>query len=215
MRGVLVVVAAFALVTALLAWSRWLAGRRRAALGQLTLAVVASAVVATAWPLTAHVAHYERRYADQPVAELFFQRTGANRYRATLTRLPAGRMQVVELVGDQWRLDVAALEWSAGAERLGATPRFRIERLASRLAAGAAAGDPVGSEHELGPAGGPLPWLAGVGSWRDAPLLVVQRLQSPWQPLADGARFDVRLTSHDTLEIEPLNPAASDSLADR
>jgi len=215
MRAVLFVVAAFALVTALLAWSRWLAGRRRAAVGHLTLAVAAAAVAAASWPLTTYLAGYEPHLGSQPVAEVYFQRSGVNRYRATVTRLPSGRMQVVELVGDQWRLGVETLEWSAGAERLGARPRFRIERLASRLAATTDADEPTQSEYDLDGASRPLPWLAGLGAWRNSPLLSARRLESPWQPLADGARFDVGLTGRDVLAVEPVNTAAGDSLAAR
>ena len=215
MQAVLVVVAVFALLTTLLAWSRWLAGRRRAALGHLALSVVAAAVVATAWPLTTHLAGYLPRRGNQPVAELFIQRTGVNRYRATVTRLPTGRMQVVELVGDQWRLGVEALEWSEAAGRLGAQSRFRVEGLASRLATTAAGDEPTPSEHHLGGTAHPLPWLAGLGTWRDAPLLTVRRLQSSWHPLADGARFDVLLQGRDALAVEPVNPAASESLPAR
>lgn len=215
MRAVLVVVAAFALVTALLAWSRWLAGRRRAALGHLALALAAATVVATCWPLTTYLAGYEVQLGNQPVAEVHFQRTGVNRYRATVTRLPTGRMQVVELVGDQWRLDVEMLEWSEDAGRLGAAPRFRVERLASRLAAEAADHEPTTIEHHLGGTSRPLPWLAGVGSWNEAPLLTARRAESPWQPLADGARFDVRLAGSGALAVDPVNSAAADSLPTR
>jgi len=215
MRAVLIVVAAFALVTALLAWSRWLAGRRPAALGHLALAVVAAAVVATAWPLTSHLAASLPRIDNQPLAELYFQRTGVNRYRATVTRLPTGQMQVVELVGDQWRLSVETLEWSEGASRLGARPRVQVERLASRLAAEATGDEPTPSEHDLAGTSPPLPWLAGLGTWRDAPLLTARRVESPWQPLADGARFDVRLAGRDALAVDPVNTAAGDSLAAR
>lgn len=215
LRAVLIVVAGFAVVTALLAWSRWLAGRRRAALGHLALSAVAAVVVAAAWPLTTRLADYLPRLGNQPVAEVFFQRTGVNRYRATVTRLPTGQMQVVELVGDQWQLGVEALEWSETAGRLGARPRFRVERLASRLATADPGDQPAQSEHDLGGATGPLPWLARFGSWRDAPLLTARSLQSPWRPLADGARFDVVLPSRDALAVEPVNAAASESLAAR
>jgi hypothetical protein len=215
MGAVLVVVAAFGLVTALLAWTRWLAGRRRAALGHLALAAFAAAVVTTSWPLTTYLAAYEPHLRNQPVAELHFQRRGVNRYQATVTRLPGGRMQVVELVGDQWRLGVETLEWSEDADRLGARPRFRVERLASRLAATAEGDQPTKSEHDLRGASRPPPWLAGLGAWRDAPLLTARRLESSWQPLADGARFDVRVADRDVLAVEPVNAAAGESLAAR
>jgi len=50
-RPVLVVLAGFAIVVALLAWSRWLARRRWAAAGHLLLATSLGVTVGLGWPL--------------------------------------------------------------------------------------------------------------------------------------------------------------------
>jgi hypothetical protein len=211
MRPVLLVVAACAVIAALLAWSRWLAGRRWAAAGHLLLAGAATTIVAGGWPLVAYLAAYDGWAAELPVAELFFEQTGASRFRATLTRMPSGRMQVFELAGDQWRLDLRTLQWSERATQFGPQSRYRIERLASRQAE---SGQPV-SVHELAVAGSPVPLLGRLGGTRGTPLLEARDRAGPWQPMASGARFQVRLTAAGAIETEARNEAASDSLASR
>jgi hypothetical protein len=211
MSPVFAVIAGFAMLAALLAWSRWLARRRWAALGHLLLAVVATIVVVQGWPLATYLETYERRGAEQRVAELYFERTGPNRYRAAITRLPSGRMQVVELVGDEWRIELRALDVSRRASQLGLEPRYRIERLASQPSSGAAGTVTAGGSHALAASADP-PWLAGFGARIGAPLTATRDLQGPWQPLAHGARFGVHLAADDAIEVDPLNAAAADSV---
>jgi len=215
MRPVLVVIAAFALITTLLALGRWLAGHRWAAAGHAALACTAAAVVFGGWPLSTYLNTYETLVDESPVAELSFDQLGSHRYRATLTRLPSGRMQVVELAGDQWRLDVSTLDWMEGASQLGLEPRYRIDRLASRLADSVEPTAPSEVTHDLAESSISRPMVADLGTWRGAPLLTTRELPGPWQPMAHGARFDLQLTSGGRVEVDPLNPAASDSVASR
>jgi hypothetical protein len=213
--------AAFAIVALLLAWSRWLAGRRWSAAGHLLAATVAGFVVATALPLSQYLAHFQSRLGNLPVVELFFERIAPSRYRVTLTHLPSGRMQVVDLAGDQWRLDVDAPRWAAWTAPLGFEPRYRIERLASRTAATAgteAAGTPSDTDiavRTLAADPGPPPWLAGLGTRRGDRLLAAHQIQGGWQPMVPGGRFAVRLADQRELAVEPINAAASDAFAAR
>ena len=215
MRPVLVVIAGFAVAALLLAWSRWLVGRRWAAAGNLALALVLGVAVTLGWPLAAYLDTYEVRRVERPLAEIFLERLGPDRYRVALTRLPSGRMQVVELVGDQWRLDLRTLNWSERATRFGPQPRQRIEALASRQAQSVPAGVPQGVTHDLNRDADNVPWLARVGTRGGPPLTATRDLTGPWQPMAHGARFDVRLTADGTVVVDPLNAAAGDSLATR
>lgn len=218
MRPVLVILAAFAVVTLLLAWSRWLAGRRWAASGQLLLAIAASVVVAVALPLTRYLAHYETQLDNLPLAELFFERIAPSRYRVKLTHLPSGRMQVVDLPGDQWRLDIDAPRWATWSAPLGLEPRYRIERLSSRPAGSAgedASGAADATSRTLAAATGPPPWLAGLGAGRGEPLLAPRVIHGQWQPMVPGGRLAVRLTNAGHLVVDPVNAPASDALAAR
>lgn len=215
MQPVLGILAGFVLLALLLAWSRWLAGRRWASAGHLLLAGMLGAVTALGWPIAGFLESYEVRVAERPVAELLFERVSANRYRVALTRLPSGRMQVVELVGDEWRLDLRTLDWSGRAAHFGAEPRYRIEALASRPGPATVPSVPVGVTHDLGPREEHVPWLATIGTRGGQPVLTILDLAGPWQPMAGGARFDVRLTAAHTVQVDPLNAAARDSVAAR
>jgi hypothetical protein len=110
-RPLLVTLAGFAVLSVLLAWSRWLGGRRWASLGHGLLAAALLATVLAVQPLASLLGRHEVLVPSRPVAELFFERIGPGRYRAALTRLPGGRMQVMDLSGDEWRIDLSLLEW--------------------------------------------------------------------------------------------------------
>ena len=195
MSGPLLVVAGFAILAALLAWARWLAGRRWAAAGHLVMAAGAASLVAATWPVVRHLSDYDQAERGQAVAELYFERTGARRYQALLTRLPSGRTQVFDLAGDEWRLDVRSLEWSPRAGDLGLRPLYRLERLASRAIASAtdAAGalPPLG--FALGAPRGHDPWSRERPGPAWSAAARATTLESPWQPMGDGRRFEVRL----------------------
>jgi hypothetical protein len=214
-RPVLVVLGAFAIIVALLAWSRWLAGRRWAAAGHVLLAVLLGTTAALGWPMDRYLATYEVRVPERPVAELFFERIGPARYRVAVTRVPGGRMQVVELAGDEWRLDLTLLDWSDGAQQLGAQPRYRLEAVVSRPVPAATAGLTAGVTARLTGVDEPTPWLAELGTGRGTPLIATRPLAGPWLPMSQGARFDVRTTADGAVEVDPLNVAAGDALAAR
>jgi hypothetical protein len=201
MSASLLVLAGFALVTALLAWSRWLAGRRWAAAGNLLLAVAATGLLGTAWPVVRNLKSYQPIRPNQAVAEVFFEQVGARRYRARLTRLPSGRMQVFELEGDEWRLDARSLDWTPRAAALGLQPIYQLEVLEARTAA--AAGAPVGpsSRFTLHEAQGTDLWSRlGAGSrWSVAADAL--SLPGSWQPMAHRQRFHVRLDGANALAV--------------
>jgi hypothetical protein len=188
--GLLLVLAGFAIVAALIGWSRWLAGRRAAAAGHVLLSAAAATTVALAWPVERHLATYERLVPGQEIAEVFVEQAGARRYRVTLTRLPSGRMQVLELGGTQWRLELRALQWTGRAAQLGLAPRQRIERIAARDAA-----EPPGrvQTFELGrPAGSDL-WDQVRSGTRGAGFAEALLLEGPWMALGDGQRYVLRV----------------------
>lgn len=215
MRPVLATLAGFAFLAALLAWGRWLGGRRGAALGHLLLAAALAAVTVLGWPLSRYLDGYDLRRHESPVAEVFFERVGPGRFRVAVTRLPGGRMQVVDLAGDQWRIELQVLDWADAAAHLGAVARYRIVGLTSRPAAEQAPGLPIGTAVVLDERRPTAPGIAALSAGGGRPLLAARALSSPWAPMADGARVEVRLTADDRIEVGPLNGAAEDNLAAR
>jgi hypothetical protein len=215
LQAALVVITGFAFLAALLAWSRGLAGRRWAAAGHLLLAALLGPTVLLGWPFVRYLETFEAGVPELAVAEVFFERVGPGRYRVAVTHLPAGRIQVVELAGDEWRLDLSVLDWSDRAIRLGSTPRHRIEAILSRPGPAEATGLPLGITARLAATEVSAPWLAGLGASRGTPLTATRPVTSPWLPMAHGARFDVRRGATGLAEVEPLNVAAEDALAAR
>ena len=175
----------------------------------------AGVTVALGWPLARYVGTYEVRVPERPMAEVFFERIGPSRFRAAVTRVPAGRMQVVELSGDEWRLDLTVLDWADSAVHLGSQPRYRIEAVVSRPAPAMASGLALGVTARLTRGDAQAPWLADLGASRGRQLVATRPLSGPWLPMADGARFDVRMTADGAVAVDALNASAADSLADR
>lgn len=212
MRPVLVVLAGFALVALLLGWTRWLSDRRWAAAGNLAVGLGAAGLTAWLWPLGLHLETYEPHRPGQSIADLFLEQTGSNQFRASLTRFPSGRMQVFELVGTQWRIEARTLAWIGRAAGAGIAPSHRLERLSSRAGGAPEGADLAQTTYSLAEDRGTDLWARAQQGpvWDRA--LEAGLAASPWRPLANGARFEIRLGPVG-LEANPLNGAASASLA--
>ena len=210
MRGVALVLAAFALVALLLAWSRWLARRRRAAIGHVVLAVVTGWSALMLWSVLGSLESYERAMPGQPIAELYVEQTGSQRYRGTLTRLPAGRVQVFELSGDEWRLEARTLEWRGWAAELGIGSLYRLERFLTRARPGVSAeGDPAApgtSRFQLASDSGEDLWAKARTRPAWGRHVEGGHADGPWRPLADKALYSVWLTGP-ALRVEAAGEA--------
>ena len=203
MSATLLVLAGFSLVAALLAWSRWLAGRRWAAAGNLALAIAAALVVAAGWSVSRDLATLQPLRPNQPVAELFFEQVGAQRFRATLTRLPSGRMQVFELQGDEWRLNARGVAWTPRVAALGLEPLYQIELLEARraLAGDESAGPPT--PFTLSDARRSDLWSRFAAGSRWSAAATALTVAGPWQPMAHRQRQVVRLDGDTALAVAP------------
>jgi hypothetical protein len=223
MRGVIVLCVVFGLLALLVAFSRWLARRHWAAAGNVLIAVLLLALAHRLWPPVLHLQSYQKMPAAAAIAQVQSERTGPRTYRVTLTRLPAGEMQVFEMAAEEWRLDVRTLVWTGRAAGLGLPPSFRLERLSGRFVRTESA-DAASAKAPAGlPASFPLsdPDEAGEDIWAQARTgarwqahVDARHAYGPWRPLADGARFEVRLirpagSAEAVLEAVPANEAAT------
>ncbi len=205
MRGTAVTLACFALVAALLAWSRWLARRRLPSLGHAALAVACAAAAACLWTAADGLASYEPLRSGMAVAEIHFDEAGPGHYRATLVRLPWGRVQVFELDGDSWRIEARTLDWRGLATDLGLQPAYRLERLESGPGAGATGtGSDAGRSYALARDAGVDVWTLVGGHPRWSRYAEARVTAVPWQPMADGARFSIVATA-DGLAARPAS----------
>jgi hypothetical protein len=236
MLGVIALCVAFGLLALLLSLSRWLAHRPWAATGNLAVAVLLLLAAHVLWPPVLHLRTYESMRPKALIAQVHCERTGPSAYRVTLTRLPAGQMQVFEMSGDEWRLDVRTLVWTGRAARLGLPDSFRLDRLSGRYVrtelaaettptpAAAPAAEPartllVPASYALSDeeeAGEDIWAQARTDSgWKDH--VDARHAYGPWRPLADGARYDVAMTrapgqTEAVLEARPANEAAAKAM---
>jgi hypothetical protein len=205
MRAPLLVLAGFAIAAALIAWSRWLSRRRWAAAGNLLLSVAAALVVAVAWPVARNLETYETVVHGQAIASLYVEKTGSSTQRVTLTRLPSGRMQVLELGGDEWRLVVQTLGWTPLPTSLGFRTKYRLESLDSRDSA-ATETAPKSVVMLTEARGFDLRARSAPGSlW--SKLAVPGAYSTPWEPLGDKERFRISFEG-EGLTVERRNEAA-------
>lgn len=208
MLGAAAVLAFFAVVALLLALSRRLAGHRLASAGHLLLAAVTATGAVLLWSLAADFATYRLLHDEQPIAEIYFERTGSRHFRTTLTRLPHGRIQVFELRGDQWRIDARTLSWRNEAGRLGLLPRYRLEQLNARDTSREVGLEESVAGYDLGEDPGPDVWTKSRDASPWARQVDAQLAYGPWRPMANGARFGIRLRG-DALHVEALNEASA------
>jgi hypothetical protein len=189
-----------------------------------------------------HLRTYETLRSKALIAQIHCERTGPSAYRVTLTRLPAGHMQVFEMTGDEWRLDVRTLVWTGRAAQLGLHDRFRLDRLGGRYlrteptpedpgaATPAARAKSTVTDTPAPAALIPASYAlsdedeAGEDIWAQARTdsgwkahVDARHAYSPWRPLADGARFDVAITrvpgqADIVLEARPANEAAAKAM---
>lgn len=209
MRGVAATLACFAFIAVLLAWSRWLARRRLASLGHAALAGACTALAVLLWVVTGDLASFDPIRPGLAIAELRFDEAGPGRYRATLIRLPEGRVQVFEMPGDRWRVEARTIDWLGPVASLGMRPSYRLERLESGAASGPSGSEAAGRSYALADVPGLDVWARVRASRFGSRYAEARTVAAPWQPMAGGAEFTVAVDGGRLL-VEPAGDSAAD-----
>lgn len=207
MRGVAATLAFFALVAVLLAWSRWLARRRLASLGHATMGVACLGLATFLWVVTEGLASFSPMRPGAAIAELRFDDAGPGRYRATLVRLPDGRIQVFEMPGERWRIEARTLEWLGPAASLGMKPSYRMERFESGPAAEPAAPAATQPGYALAEDAGVDLWSHVRGNRLWARYAKAGVLETQWQPMSRSAEFTIA-AANGRLVVEPAESSS-------
>jgi hypothetical protein len=145
-------------------------------------------------------------------------------------------MQVFEMSGDEWRLDVRTLIWTGRAAQLGLPDSFRLDRLSGRYLRTVLADEvaPASSSSAVPASASPPaaePTLAarvpasfalsdedeaGEDIWAQARTesgwkahIDARHAYGPWLPLADGARYEVAIArkAGETAAVLEVRPA--------
>lgn len=130
--AVALVVALFGVLLLALACQRLFRARFLSAGGSAFTGLLLLAIAALTFVVSLNFHTYARLTHEQPVAEIVFETRGPQRYRATLTQMPSGEMQVFILAGDEWQLDARVLKWQGWANLLGLDAQYRLERVSGR-----------------------------------------------------------------------------------
>ena len=204
----------FGLLALLLALSRLAAARGLSAAGHAVLAVLLVGAAVVTGALATDLASYQPREGDRPIAELYFEQVGTRHYRATLTRLPGGRMQVFELEGDAWRVDARTLTFGGWARAIGGRSGYRLDRLVAveqSADARASVSSPSGG-FALDARDGFDLWQTSrrSGRWRE--LVTAGDAQTDELPMTDNSRFELRLDGQ-RIDARPAMEAGADKVA--
>lgn len=185
---------------------RWLTGGTQCLAG---LALLLSAGMALLMALTLHT--YQRLTHENTVAEIAFRQSGPRAFHAILTPTGDATTQSLELRGDEWQLDARVLKWRGYALLVGLDTLYRLDRLSGRYRDVEQERAAPRTVHALAPGTGVDLWTtaraySGWFPWVDAVYG-----NAAYLPMADGARYEVRLGASGLI-ARPLNPAAEEAV---
>jgi hypothetical protein len=201
------VIAVFGLLLVVLACQRLARARFLAAGGSALTGLLLLAVAAAIFIVSLNLHTYARLTYEQPVAEIVFESRGPQRYRATLTQIPTGEMQIFVLAGDEWQLDARVLKWQGWANLLGLDAQYRLERISGRYR-------DIEQERHAARTVYALTRNPGVDLWtlssrypRWLPFVDAVYGSATYLPMADGARYEIKMTQSGLI-ARPVNAAA-------
>lgn len=205
--AVALVVALFGVLLLALACQRLFRARFLSAGGSAFTGLLLLAIAALTFVVSLNFHTYARLTHEQPVAEIVFETRGPQRYRATLTQMPSGEMQVFILAGDEWQLDARVLKWQGWANLLGLDAQYRLERVSGRYRDIEQERHDDRTVYELSKNPGIDLWKLSTQYPRWLPFVDAVYGSATYQPMAQGARYEVRITQSGLI-ARPLNAAA-------
>lgn len=202
------VIAIFGLLLVALACQRLARARFLAAGGTVLGGLLLLAVAAAIFIVSLNLHTYARLTYEQPVAEIVFEQRAPQRYRATLTQIPNGEMQMFMLAGDEWQLDARVLKWKGWANLLGLDAQYRLERVSGRYRDIEQERKDERTVYGLSENPGVDLWVLSTQYPKWLPFVDAVYGSATYLPMADGARYEVKMTQSGLI-ARPVNPAAS------
>ncbi len=199
----------FALVAILFLLSTFRQLRRRRPLratGSLAGSAASGAVGGATLLMAFTYVGYDRLVGEMPVSQIQFAETAPGEYVARL--MIAGQQdRLLELRGDEWQLDARVISWKPPATLLGLDPVYQLERLSGRYTS---VGDELSAPRTVHSLADEKPldiWNFARRYPRLLPGVDAYYGTATYVPMADGARFEVRMT-RTALIARPMNDAA-------
>ncbi|NIR30975.1 MAG: cation/multidrug efflux pump [Gammaproteobacteria bacterium] len=175
------------------------------ALGLLALGGLAAAVA-----FNLHT--YQRLTHEQEVATLAFRERGPAHFQVTVEYPDTRQSKRYALRGEEWQLDARIIKWRGAATLLGLDTLYRVERLSGRYRDVARERSEPRSVFALAPEAGLDLWSAARRYERWLPWVDTTYGSATYLPMADGARYAVRVNQSGLL-ARPANTAARRALA--
>lgn len=205
--AIAIVVAAFGALLLILACQRLMRARFLAAGGSALMGLLLLAGAGLFFIVSLNLHTYARLTYERPVAEIVFESRAPQRYRATLTEMPGGEMQIFMLAGDEWQLDARVLKWKGWANLLGLDAQYRLERVSGRYRDLEQERNDDRTVYGLSENPGVDLWRLSTEHPRWLPFVDAVYGSATYMPMADGARYQVSITQSGLI-ARPLNPAA-------
>jgi hypothetical protein len=205
--AIFIVIAVFGLLLIALACQRLFSRRFIAAGGSAFMGLLLLAIAAVTFVVSLNLHTYARLTHEQPVAEIVFEGRGPQHYRATLTQMPGGEMQMFVLAGDEWQLDARVLKWKGWANLLGLDAQYRLERVGGRYQDIDQERNDERTVYALSENPGVDLWKLSTEYPRWLPFVDAVYGSATYLPMADGARYEVTI-GQSGLIARPINEAA-------
>jgi hypothetical protein len=205
--AIAIVIAAFGALLFILACQRLFRGRFIAAGATMLMSVVMLVVSALMFVVAVNLQTYSRLTYERPIAQIVFEARGPQRYRATLTKIPGGDMQMLVLAGDEWQLDARVLKWKGWANVIGFDSQYRLERVSGRYRDIEQEKHAERTVYGLSDNPGADLWTLSTEYPRWLPFIDAVYGSATYLPMADGARYEVALTQSGLI-ARPVNNAA-------
>jgi hypothetical protein len=205
--AIAIVIAAFGALLFILACQRLFRGRFVSAGATMLMSVLMLVVSALMFVVAVNLQTYSRLAYERPIAQIVFESRGPQRYRATLTRIPGGDMQMLVLAGDEWQLDARVLKWKGWANVIGFDSQYRLERVSGRYRDIEQEKHAERTVYGLSENPGADLWTLSTEYPKWLPFIDAVYGSATYLPMADGARYEVALTQSGLI-ARPVNQAA-------
>jgi len=205
--AVALVIAIFGILLLALSCQRLFRARFLAAGGSALTGLVLLAIAALTFVVSLNLHTYARLTHESPVAEIVFEARAPQRYRATLTGVPSGDMQIFMLAGDEWQLDARVLKWKSWANLFGLDAQYRLERVSGRYRDIEQERTDERTVYSLSENPGVDLWKLSTQYPRWLPFVDAVYGSATYLPMADGARYQISITQSGLI-ARPLNAAA-------
>jgi hypothetical protein len=153
---------------------------------------------------------YERLTREQPALEAQFSRVGDQQFDVALT-YPSGQKQRFALQGDDWQVDARVLKWHGFANVLGFDTAYRLERIGGRYADIDRERVAPRTVYALNPPQRVDTWTLLRRYHQYVPWVDTLYGSAAFMPMADGARYEVKVTQSG-LVARPLNLPAQQAV---